>query len=156
MRFVPRTGSSTAFAIVAAALALATGCVMKPGGPDFKRYSREHVLPVLPASYRAGSLELHVVSGTVSETYFVYGSENFTAHLQVKVANRGNEPIVVGMKTLAAYRDGDRAASTTYMTEITLQPGEQKDAQVNIPAGLTRMVKPVALEYSGVRIDLKY
>ena len=129
---------------------------MRKGGPDFKRYTREHPLPVQPATYHASDLELQVLSGSVTETYFVYGSENFTAHLRVKLANTGRQPITVGMKTLSASRVGDTSPSTTYFSDIVLQPGAQADATINIPAGLTSFVRPAALHYLGVQMDLHY
>ena len=136
-------------------MATSTACVMKPGGPDFKRYSRTHVLPVKPAVYRAEELELHVDSGTVTETYFVYGSENFTAHLRVRLVNRGSQPITVGMKTISASRAGN-VQTTVYFNDVVIQPGGQADAQINIPAGLTRLDRPVTLHYKGVRMELNY
>jgi hypothetical protein len=141
---------------IAASVAMATACVMKPGGPDFKRYSRTHVLPVKPAVYQAEELELHVDSGTVTETYFVYGSEGFTAHLRVRLVNRGTQPITVGMNTMGAYRTGIRHATAVYFSDVVLQPGGQANATINIPAGLTKLDRPLALDYKGVRMELIY
>lgn len=134
---------------------LAGGCTLRRDyGPDFKRYSREHPFPVRPATHRAGPLELTVKSGSFSEVYTVIGSENFTARVQVRVANVSDQPLVLKMNAMGAVGPNAPRPFAVYFNDVSLPPRGEADLLISIPAGTTRLTPPVALVYDGVRMEL--
>jgi hypothetical protein len=111
-------------------------------------------LATVRATHRAGNLELSVLSASVTETYTVLGSEDFTAHVRVRLTNRGTQPLSVDMNSIGAMRPGIAHATAVYFNAVNLAPGASANVQINIPAGLSRVEKPTALVYSGVTMDL--
>jgi hypothetical protein len=149
-----RKGLLTA-ALLVALVPLASGCTMRRHyGPDFKRFSREHPFAVRPATHRAGPLELTVKSGAFSEVYTVIGSESFTARVQVRVANAGDQPLVVGSDDMGAIRSGSPGPTAVYFNDVSLPPRGEADLVISIPSGTMRLTPPTALVYQGVRMEL--
>ena len=100
------------------------GCRMERDGPDFRRYSKTHRYEVRKATHRAGDLELTVLSGTYSEVYTVLGSESWTARIDVRLVNRGSEPLTVPMDAIGAIQPGSGATTAVYFGAVTLPPGK--------------------------------
>jgi hypothetical protein len=130
------------------------GCRMEKDGPDFRRYSRTHPFEVRKVTHRAGDLELTVLSASYSEVYTVLGSENWTARIDVRLANRGSRPLTVPMDSVGALVTGGSGPTAVYFRAAELPPGGHVDTVFSVPAGLTRVRPPLALVYEGVRMDL--
>ena len=149
----------SALFLIVLTLPILTGCALRSDGkipdPQFKRYSRQHALAVRPATHRVGDLELTVVSGSVTEVYTVVGSVDFTAYIQVRLANRGGSPLKFDMKDMEAIQSNGGSRTATYFHYVDLSPQGQGAVGIAIPAGLTRFDEPAALVYKGVRMDLK-
>jgi hypothetical protein len=70
------------------------------------------------------------------------------------MTNRGSQPLSVEMNSMGAMRPGIAHGTAVYFNTVKLAPGASANVEINIPAGLSRMEKPTALVYSGVRMDL--
>ena len=142
----------------AIAMAVSSGCTLKSDGkipdPQFKKYSRQHTLAVRAATHRIGDLELTVVSASVTEVYTVMGSVDFTAYILVRLANTGSRQLLFDMKDMEAIQSGSGSRTAVYFHHVDLQPHGQGEVKLAVPAGLSRLDKPLALVYKGVRMDL--
>lgn len=137
---------------------MVTGCTMRGSGksaaPAFSRSSRQHPFPVTPRSHRVEALEVQIVSASMTEVYTVLGTVDWTVRLNVVFANTDRQPLTVPASSMIAHRTSGGTGTAAYFSSVTLAPGERKDAVITIPAGLSRLDKPLALAYQGVRMEL--
>ncbi len=147
---------NVARAMAVLVLLASTGCTMRGSGkmaaPAFKRMGREHVLPVTPRTHHAGVLDVAIVSGSISETYTVVGSEDWTSYIKVILTNTGAKELTIKMEDFSAWRETVQTA--VYFNTVAIAPGASAEVKIAVPSGLNKLDKPVALVYDKVRINL--